>query len=212
MAVEDFSTTAASNTTLGGIGLAENAMSVNDINDAFRELMAQIATWRDGAIADLGGAGDYQDADATLTALAGLATGADKLPYFTGADTASQTDITAYGRTLLALADAAALRSNIGGVTVTASSIAANGYITFDISGTSFTIQWGTGTASGNGTTTVSYPTAFGSFSRAVISSARTTANAQDNNPGVTSCGLSSFTVYSAVDQSLGFFYIAVGS
>jgi hypothetical protein len=44
---------------------------------------------------------DFQALDATLTALAGLATGANKLPYFTGADTASQTDLTSVGRDII---------------------------------------------------------------------------------------------------------------
>lgn len=52
-----------------------------------------------------------QAADATLSALAGLATGADKLPYFTGSDAASQADFTAFARTLVAAADAAAART-----------------------------------------------------------------------------------------------------
>ncbi|ENC4713649.1 tail fiber protein, partial [Escherichia coli] len=43
-----------------------------------------------------------QPLDATLTALAGLATGANKLPYFTGTDTISQTDLTSVGRDILA--------------------------------------------------------------------------------------------------------------
>ncbi|EEY2695304.1 tail fiber protein [Salmonella enterica] len=44
---------------------------------------------------------DFQTLDATLTALAGLATGADKLPYFTGNDTAGQTDLTSVGRDII---------------------------------------------------------------------------------------------------------------
>ena len=43
-----------------------------------------------------------QPADATLTALAGLATAADKLPYFTGNDTASLTTLNNVGRDILA--------------------------------------------------------------------------------------------------------------
>lgn len=44
---------------------------------------------------------DFQALDATLTALAGLATGANKLPYFTGADTAAQTDLSSVGRDII---------------------------------------------------------------------------------------------------------------
>lgn len=44
---------------------------------------------------------NFQPLDATLTALAGLATGANKLPYFTGTDTASQTDLTSVGRDII---------------------------------------------------------------------------------------------------------------
>lgn len=44
---------------------------------------------------------DFQPLDATLTALAALATGANKLPYFTGADTASLTALTSTGRDII---------------------------------------------------------------------------------------------------------------
>ncbi|WP_414651416.1 hypothetical protein [Escherichia coli] len=44
---------------------------------------------------------DFQALDATLTALAGLATGENKLPYFTGNDTAAQTDLTSVGRDII---------------------------------------------------------------------------------------------------------------
>lgn len=44
---------------------------------------------------------DFQALDATLTALAGLATGANKLPYFTGVETAAQTDLTSVGRDII---------------------------------------------------------------------------------------------------------------
>lgn len=42
--VGEWSATAASNTSLGAVSLQENIMLVNAVNNAFRELMAQVAT------------------------------------------------------------------------------------------------------------------------------------------------------------------------
>lgn len=44
---------------------------------------------------------NYQPLDSTLTALAGLATTANKLPYFTDTDQANQTDLTSVGRDII---------------------------------------------------------------------------------------------------------------
>ncbi|EFA4269456.1 hypothetical protein IEJ43_003154 [Escherichia coli] len=57
---------------------------------------------------------DFQALDATLTALAGLATAADSLPYFTGNDTASLTTLTNVGRDILAKASTQAVIQYLG--------------------------------------------------------------------------------------------------
>ncbi|EAN8326578.1 phage tail protein [Salmonella enterica] len=57
---------------------------------------------------------DFQTLDATLTALAGLATGADKLPYFTGNDIAGQTDLTSVGRDIIGKASIADILTYLG--------------------------------------------------------------------------------------------------
>ena len=57
---------------------------------------------------------DAQPLDATLTALAGLSTSANKLIYATGSDTFTTADLSVYARTLLDDADAATARTTLG--------------------------------------------------------------------------------------------------
>ncbi|EPL9735054.1 gp53-like domain-containing protein [Citrobacter freundii] len=57
---------------------------------------------------------DYQALDATLTALAGLATGENKLPYFTDTDKAAQTDLTQVGRDIIGKSSIADILTYLG--------------------------------------------------------------------------------------------------
>lgn len=118
---------------------------------------------------------DFQALDATLTALAGLATGANKLPYFTGADTAAQTDLTQVGRDVIGQATVASLLAYLGLGTAATKNIGTGSGQIPDMS--SFTasrastgwqklpggliIQWGQAATNTSSLATVAYPIPF---------------------------------------------------
>lgn len=109
--VGDWSTTAGNNSDVGGINIAEGTLAAN-INNAIREIMAQVATLNPKGATELDA--DYQAKDATLTSIAALGTAANKGLYTTGVDTWAEMDVTAAGRALLDDADAAAQRTTLG--------------------------------------------------------------------------------------------------
>lgn len=79
------------------INVPSGGISAADLQSAINELDAE-----------------KQPLDAELTALAGVTSAADKVPYFTGSGTAAVADLTAAGRALIDDANAAAQRTTLG--------------------------------------------------------------------------------------------------
>lgn len=82
--------------------------------DTLNELAAALGNDPNFAATMTNALAGKQPLDATLTALADLATGANKLPYFTGTDTVAQTDLTSVGRDILAKTSTLAVIQYLG--------------------------------------------------------------------------------------------------
>ena len=110
--------------------LANSVTATNTANTANANASAAVAT-----------ANAAQPGDATLTALAALVTAANKIIYSTGVDTFSQTDLTAFARTLLDDASASSMKSTLGVLEVGSAFI--EGLVPLWVSATSIQINPG---------------------------------------------------------------------
>ena len=120
-AADDFIYFSGANTPAKGVVTAFARSVLDDANasTARATLGLVIGTDVQGYSANLDAwsavtASSKQDTDTELTALAGLSSVADKLPYFTGVGTADLADFTSFARTLLDDTDATTARATLG--------------------------------------------------------------------------------------------------
>ncbi|WP_395304462.1 phage tail protein [Enterobacter sp. ECC-019] len=170
---------------------------------------------------------DFQALDATLTALAGLATGANKLPYFTGTDTAAQTDLTQVGRDVVGQTTVANLLTYLGlgeaakrGVWGGSGNVTAAGGFSLGVTGafllpTGTIVQWDEGVTASNGALVKSYPTPFPSACLALIptiyNSSGTRIFATPNKSSKTQVTINTADINGSGVAGVNVGYIAIG-
>ena len=198
MTVTSFARSLLDDTTAGAVlttlGVSAFAQTILDDANA-----AAVRTTLGLGTAALSASGDFQPADAELTALAGLTSAANKLPYFTGSGTAAVTDVTSFARTLLDDADQAAMQATLGLTPSALSGGATSGKVQIG----PLTLTWRDHTFSGSSSYAYGDGHTYSSWARAWIEGED--SGGGDASCWVTSAGLSSANVTNGGSGSSGY-------
>lgn len=204
MAVEDWFTTASDNVAVGGINIAENCPAGN-VNNAIREMMAEIKTWT--------GEASFQAESANLTAIAELPFIADHLMLMTGTSAVAGQFISNFMKALLSTADAITLCNAIGAVRVAGITLANPGYLRLQVgSNQYFQVAWGTASVPAGGAN-ILYAANFPTMGYPVIAGGAGGSGTQVNNPSVNASGIAAngFPVTNPRSETIPVSYVSVG-
>jgi hypothetical protein len=222
VALSDWSTVAASNATVLGINIGEGCPPGN-VNDAIRQALADVATGinistlgtflSSTTLAQARTALGVPEGSTSVTNFNALTNAANKVPYMTGSDGWDTTDFTSFGRSIVATGDAAALLTLAGGIGVSASSFtSSSGHVDFTIGSTTFKLQWVDASIPANSTgTSVTYPTAYTSWSRAWCSGSSYTPSGGANPPSIASSTTTGASVVNGLGNSASTTVFSIG-
>lgn len=221
MAFSDWETVAASNSTTLGVNIAEGCPAAN-INNALREIMAQTRSAIHPTLDAFLSSTSLSSARSALGVSGGstssnnfgaLTNTANKVPYMTGSDNWATADFTSFGRSLVATGNAAAALALLGISSGGGSSSisASGGYIVLPFGSTNFKFVWVDGTAAGETSTSISYPSAFSSWSRAICTGGTSSPTAEQNNPFVASTSTTAANIYNSRAASIPVTILAWG-
>lgn len=201
MALSDWDPVAANNATTLGVNIGEGTTAPSAVNNALRQICADVANGinvsllgtflSSTTLANARTALGVPEGSTSLTAFGNLTNTANSVPYMTGSDAWALATLTSFGRSLIDDGDAATALATLG---VALSGGATSGYLTIG----TFKLQWVDGTASGETSTSITFPTAFTSWSRAWCNGGNNNPGAEDNDPFVVSSSTTAASVYNA--------------
>lgn len=158
-------------------------------------------------IASAGGGGGGGDLAAILAEIVAEDIGDNQIWVGNGATSLEKATLTDYMKSLFGSADLAALRTSLAFLGVTASSLGSPGYVKLT---NGVKLSWGTSSCAGDTTTTITYPSAYTTFS-VPVGSGGSSSTSESDNVRVQSAGTASFVVVNNKESAVTFFWFAIG-